>query len=400
MAPVRFIGPPDLSGRTPIYRLAKTVVAPAAPPPPHPSSQPQPSPSQVNNAAHPQHSAPYQPPYHPHAPPPPPPQSQSHPHPSPYNSPYNSSQPPPQSTPQENKENVPALTKTPQGTPAHGTGTGTPSSARGSPLTKRRGRKLQESEVLILVNCCLEYQSIFHDNPTRFWYCVGVSLKRQIKRNFSWQSCRQIIEELVSERRERRRDVAAGKAKEQPMTDLVLATDKWISVCDAFSSGGAAVAGGGGGGAPTPGTVQSLKRPGQSESPTAEGNNSNAAKRPKPNDQVATRSHPPPPPPPTTHAATGPPMPYPPYPPYPMPPHHMPSTPIPTIPSGPTMAEFQTLKVDIQSLRMDVQGMRRDMIEVRNDINAKLDLILKTLQEGKETKEDKEDKADGEDKET
>jgi hypothetical protein len=221
-----------------------------------------------------------------------------------------------------------------------------------------------------------------------------VSLKRQIKRNFSWQSCRQIIEELVSERRERRRDVAAGKVKEQPITELVLATDKWISVCDAFSSG-AAVTGGGGVGVSTPGNMQSLKRPGQSDSPGAEaGANANAAKRPKPTDQVATRSHPPPPPP--THAATGPPMPYPPYPPYPMPPHHMPPAPIPTIPSGPTMAEFQTLKVDIQSLRMDVQGMRRDMIEVRNDINEKLDLILKTLQEGKATKEDNEDEEDKE----
>ncbi|KAL2850481.1 hypothetical protein BJX68DRAFT_91366 [Aspergillus pseudodeflectus] len=384
MAPVRFIGPPDLSGRTPIYRLAKTVVPPA--PPPQPPSQPQPSPSQVNNAAHP-HPAPYQPPYHPHPhAPPPPSQSQSHPHPSPYNSPYTPSKPAPQTTPQENKENAPAPTQTPQGTPAQGTGTGTPaSSARGSPLTKRRGRKLQESEVLILVNCCLEYQSIFHDNPTRFWYCVGVSLKRQIKRNFSWQSCRQIIEELVSERRERRRDVAAGKVKEQPITELVLATDKWISVCDAV--GGASELA-------TPGTTQSLKRPGQPESPGAEANNANSAKRPKQNDQVATR--PPPPPPPPTQAATGPPMPYPPYPPYPMPPHHMPPAPIPTIPSGPTMAEFQTLKVDIQSLRMDVQSMRRDMIEVRNDINAKLDLILKTLQEGKETKEDKEDDKDKE----
>ncbi|KAL2812712.1 hypothetical protein BJX63DRAFT_432412 [Aspergillus granulosus] len=329
MAPVKVAKPPDLSGRTPIYRLSKT-----APPPPPP---PQPSPSQVNNA-----SQPYHPPYQP----------------SPYSSPYPASQPPPQSTPQEDKES--ALVPTPQLTPG--------TEARGSPLTKRRGRKLQESEILILVNCCLEYQSISHDNPTRFWYCVAVSLKRQIKRNFSWQSCRQIMEELVAERRERRRDVAAGKAKEQPLTELVLATDKWISFSDAVSGGVS--------GLPPPPLTQSLKRPGQPNSPTTE---ANAGKRPKQNEQAPSI-----PPISTQVPAQAPPAPYPPY---PMPPHHMPPGPIPTIPSGPTMSEFQTLKVDIQSLRMDVQSMRREMVEGRNELNAKLDLIMQTLKEVREARE-------------
>ncbi|KAL2825709.1 hypothetical protein BJY01DRAFT_241494 [Aspergillus pseudoustus] len=331
MAPVKFTKPPDLSGRTPIYRLSKT--APTPPPPPQPAA------SQVNHTAPPYHT-----PYHP----------------SPYGSPYHSSQHPPHSTPQENKENAPV--HTPNLTPG--------SEARGSPLTKRRGRKLQESEVLILVNCCLEYQSIFHDNPSRFWYCVAVSLKRQIKRNFSWQSCRQIIEELVSERRERQRDVAAGKVKEQPLTELVLATDKWISFSDAISGGAPAL--------PTPTHTQSLKRPGQSDSPPTD---ANAAKRPKQNEQGHSI------PPTPVHAP--PPAPYPPHPPYPIPPHQIPPAPIPTIPSGPTMSEFQTLKVDIQSLRMDVQSMRREMIEVRNEFNAKFDLILQTLQEAKDAKEPK-----------
>ncbi|KAL3456836.1 hypothetical protein BJX64DRAFT_269887 [Aspergillus heterothallicus] len=334
MAPVKFTKPPDLSGRTPIYRLSKT-----APPP-----LPQPSPSHLNTAAQ-----PYQPPYHP----------------SPYSSPYNSSQPHPHSTPQDNKENAPVYT------PQHTPGT----EARGSPLTKRRGRKLQESEVLTLVNCCLEFQSIFHDNPSRFWYCVAVSLKRQIKRNFSWQSCRQIIEELVSERRERRQDVAAGKSKEQPLTELVLATDKWISFSDAISGGAPAL--------PTPAHTQSLKRPGLlSDSPATD---SNAAKRPKQNEQGPSI--------PPLSTQPMPPAPYPQHPPYPVPPHQMPLAPIQTIPSGPTISEFQTLKVDIQSLRMDVQSMRREMIEVRNEFNTKLDSIIQLLREAKEAK--KNDGLDG-----
>ncbi|KAL4875267.1 hypothetical protein BJY04DRAFT_224235 [Aspergillus karnatakaensis] len=305
--------PPDLSGRTPIYRLSKAAPPPPPPPPPPPSQ------------ATPHGSLPY--------------------HASQYNSPYDPSHPGPQSQP-DNNENAPFLT--PQ---QH--------LSQGSPLTKRRGRKLQEHETLILINCCLEYQSLYKDNPPRFWYCVATSLKRQIKRNFSWQSCRQIVEELVSERRERRRDVAAGNVKEQPMTELVLATDKWISFSDA-ASGGLNI--------PSP----SLKRPEQHDSPITD---PNAAKRLKQHEQASPSV----PPPhmsqrhPTSQPASIPLG-------QPMPAHPIPTGPIPTMPSGPTMSEFQTLKVDIQSLRMDLQDMRRDMIEVRSDINTKLDLILHALQ--------------------
>ncbi|KAL4778654.1 hypothetical protein BJX76DRAFT_128100 [Aspergillus varians] len=338
MAPVKFTKPPDLSGRTPIYRLSKTVPQPAPTPP-------QPAPSHLihaNNVNTPQ----YQPPYHP----------------SPYNSPYTASQPGPhpQSTPHDDKEN--AFTHTPQQTPNSG--------ALGSPMTKRRGRKLQESEILTLVDCCLEFQSLYYDNPSRFWYCVATSLKRQIKRNFSWQSCRQIIEELVSERRDRRRDVVAGKAKEQPLTELVLATDKWIACSDAMA-GNPSIAS----------PVQPLKRPGQHDSPLTD---PNAAKRPKQNEQATPSVPPPPPPPPLppmsqpmSHALPTPPM---------------PPNPISTIPSGPTMSEFQTLKVDIQSVRMDVQSLRREMMDVRHELNGQLAMILKSIQEAKEPKEPSEPK--------
>ncbi|KAL4932503.1 uncharacterized protein BDV17DRAFT_288015 [Aspergillus undulatus] len=341
MAPIKFTKPPDLSGRTPIYRLSKNFPTP-----------PLPSPSHVNNAT----NAPYHPPPY-HAPP--------------YNPPYNASHPPsqppppsqPQSTPQDNKENAFTQTQTPQQTPQQ-----TPTGAQGSPMTKRRGRKLQENEILTLVNCCLEYQSLYHDNPQRFWYCVGTSLKRTIKRNFSWQSCRQIVGELVAERRERRREVAAGTAKEQPLTELVITTDKWISFVDSRAPS-------------VPSPAQPLKRPSQDET----ANDANAAKRPKPYEHTAPLPAPPSIPPPASHSYP----PYPPHPPHPMPPP-VPSHAIPTIPSGPTMSEFQTLKVDIQSLRMDVQGMRREMVEVRNELNNKLGTILQTLQQIQAQNEPKE----------
>ncbi|KAL4804132.1 hypothetical protein BDV18DRAFT_143862 [Aspergillus unguis] len=335
MAPVKFTRPPDLSGRTPIYRLSKN-------PEPIPASQPQhpPPPAHANNPPqphppyppYPPHNAPYNPP---HSQPPPlqtqtPNQSQT----------QTPTQPPQsiQSTPQENKEN--AYVQSPQ-TPNPVAG------AQNSPLTKRRGRKLQEHETLILVNCCLEYQSLYHDNPSRFWYCVATSLKRQIKRNFSWQSCRQIVEELVGERRERRRDVAAGKVKEQPLTELVLATDKWISFSDAPPQPNIAT--------DTSANANSLKRPVQ-EPPATD---SNAVKRPRPQESA---------------------------PPMPPPSQSLPPYQVPTVPGGPTMAEFQTLKMDLRGLRMDVQGMRREILEVRQDLNSKLDLILQHLQ-GKTQKE-------------
>ncbi|KAI9376109.1 hypothetical protein BJX61DRAFT_539122 [Aspergillus egyptiacus] len=328
MAPIKFTRPPDLSGRTPIYRLTKTPVpvpAPApAPVPAAPVPPPHASPSHVNNTTTTTtttNNNPAQP-------------NQLRYQPSPYQSPYPNSQSTPsqQLTPQDNKENE----------------------ARGSPLTKRRGRKLQENEILTLVNCCLEYQSMYHSNTSRFWYCVATSLKRAIKRNFSWQSCRQIIEELVAERRERRRDVAAGKVKEQPLTELVMATDQWIAVCDAPS-------------APpnftTP--VQPLKRTGLPDSPATD---PTAAKRPRQNDLTpsgsACAAQPGPPPPHASHS---------------MPPYPMPQ--IPTVPSGPTMSEFQTLKVDIQSLRMDVQSMRREMRDAVTEMNSKLDQILRAVQQ-------------------
>jgi hypothetical protein len=234
-------------------------------------------------------------------------------------------------------------------------------------MTKRRGRKLQENEILILVNCCLEYQSLYHDNPQRFWYCVATSLKRQIKRNFSSHSCRQIVEELVVERRERRRDVAAGKAKEQPLTELVLATDKWISFMDTAPGGNIA--------SPAP-----LMKRAAPDIP----DDSNA-KRPKPHEPAL--SVPPPAvsqPQPSSQLSSQPPsQPMPPYAPYP--------NAGPTMPSGPTMAaEFQTLKVDIRSLRMDVQGLKREMVEVRQELNTKLDLILQALQQVKAQTEAKE----------
>ncbi|KAL4976219.1 hypothetical protein BDW66DRAFT_57265 [Aspergillus desertorum] len=344
MAPVKFTKPPDLSGRTPIYRLSKAV--PPRPPPPQATPtppQPSPSPQLVNNASN-AHNAHYQPPYPPHL--------------SPFNTPYSASQPPaqpgsqPQSSPQDNKEN--AFAQTPQSLD---------SPAQGSPMTKRRGRKLQENEILILVNCCLEYQSLYRDNPQRFWYCVATSLKRQIKRNFSWQSCRQIIEELVAERRERRRDVAAGKAKEQPLTELVLATDKWISFTDAALRGNIA----------SPGPLSKRAAPDVPD-------DSNA-KRPKAHE--AARSGPQPPasePQPTSQPmaqSMAQPAPH------PMPPYVTHPNAVPAIPSGPTMAEFQTLKVDIRSLRMDVQGLRQEMVEVRQELNTKLDLILQTMQQVK-----------------
>ncbi|KAL4992670.1 hypothetical protein BDW68DRAFT_53354 [Aspergillus falconensis] len=351
MAPVKFTKPPDLSGRTPIYRLSKAVPPPPAPLQPTPTPpQPSPSPQLVNNASH-AHNAHYQPPYH-HPPPP-------------FDTPYAASQPrsqpgsQPQSTAQDNKEN--AFAQTPQSVN---------SPAQGSPMTKRRGRKLQENEILILANCCLEYQSLYHDNPQRFWYCVATSLKRQIKRNFSSQSCRQIIEELVAERRERRRDVAAGKAKEQPLTELVLATDKWISFTDTAPGGNIA----------TPAPL--LKRPAPDLPDDSNAKRSTphdaapsvpqpTASQPQPTSQLMPQSMPQP----VSH-------PMPPYAPYP--------NAVPTIPSGPTMAEFQTLKVDIRSLQMDVQGMRREMIEARKELNTKLDLILQTLQQAKAQNEAKE----------
>ncbi|KAL6232301.1 hypothetical protein BDW75DRAFT_23324 [Aspergillus navahoensis] len=336
MAPVKFPKPPDLSGRTPIYRLSKT--APPPPLPPHPTAtppQPSPSPQLVSNASH-AHNAPnahYQPPYHPSPP---------------FGTSHTASQSPsqPQSTPQDNKEN--AFAQTPQGLN---------SPAQGSPMTKRRGRKLQENEILILVNCCLEYQSLYYDNPQRFWYCVATSLKRQIKRNFSSQSCRQIIDELVAERRERRRDVAAGKAKEQPLTELVLATDKWISFTDTAPAGNIA--------SPAP----LLKRPAPDLS------DDSSAKRPRPHEAARTV-----PQPPASHPQPMPqPMPQPTS--HPMPPWAAYPNAVPTIPSGPTMADFQTLKVDVRSLRMDVQAMRREIIEARQELNTKLDLMIQTLQQ-------------------
>ncbi|KAL4769140.1 hypothetical protein BDW60DRAFT_109584 [Aspergillus nidulans var. acristatus] len=341
MAPVKFTKPPDLSGRTPIYRLSKTV------PPPAPAPQPSPSPQFVNKGSLALTSH-YRPPYHPH--------------PSPFNTPHPVSPasqpgPQPQSTPQDNKEN--GFAQTPQGLDSPPQGS--------PPMTKRRGRKLQENEILILVNCCLEYQSLYHDNPQRFWYCVATSLKRQIKRNFSSHSCRQIVEELVVERRERRRDVAAGKAKEQPLTELVLATDKWISFMDTAPGGNIA--------SPAP-----LMKRAAPDIP----DDSNA-KRPKPHEPAL--SVPPPAvsqPQPSSQLSSQPPsQPMPPYAPYP--------NAGPTMPSGPTMAaEFQTLKVDIRSLRMDVQGLKREMVEVRQELNTKLDLILQALQQVKAQTEAKE----------
>ncbi|KAL4815028.1 hypothetical protein BDW67DRAFT_70973 [Aspergillus spinulosporus] len=334
MAPVKFTKPPDLSGRTPIYRLSKTVPPPAPAP-----SQLSPSPQFVNNGSH-AHTSHYQPPYHPH----PPPFNPAH-----AVSPASQPGPQPQSTPQDNKEN--AFAATPQGldSPAQGS----------PPMTKRRGRKLQENEILILMNCCLEYQSLYYDNPQRFWYCVATSLKRQIKRNFSSQSCRQIVEELVVERRERRRDVAAGKAKEQPLTELVLATDKWISFMDTVPGGTIA----------TPAPLMKRAAPDIPDDANV--------KRPKPHDPAPSV-----PPPPASQPPPGS-QPMPPYAPYP--------NAVPTIPSGPTMAaEFQTIKVDIRSLRMDVQGLRREMVEVRQELNTKLDLILQALQQIKAQTEAKE----------
>ncbi|KAL4748925.1 hypothetical protein BDW72DRAFT_144278 [Aspergillus terricola var. indicus] len=347
MAPVKFTKPPDLSGRTPIYRLSKTVPPPAPAP-----SQPSPSPQFVNNGGH-AHTSPYQPPYHPHPPP--------------FNAAHTVLRPPsqpgpqPQSTPQDNKEN--AFAQTPQGI-------GSP--AQGSPpMTKRRGRKLQENEILILVNCCLEYQSLYHDNLQRFWYCVATSLKRQIKRNFSWQSCRQIVDELVAERRERRRDVAAGLAKEQPLTELVLATDKWISFMDTAPGGSIA----------SPAPLVKRAAPDLADDPSA--------KRPRPHEPAPSV-----PQPPASHPLP-PAQPVPPSMPQPvsqpMPPSATYPNAGPTIPSGPTMAaEFQTLKVDIRSLRMDLQGLRREMVEVRQELNTKLDLILQALQQAKAQTEAKE----------
>ncbi|KAL5337200.1 hypothetical protein BJX70DRAFT_370229 [Aspergillus crustosus] len=367
MAPVKFTMPPDLSGRTPIYRLSKNTPLPQPQPQPQPQpTPPLPGPSQVHsNGAIPYHQQP-----HPHPQQQQQPQQQPNPpyHASPYSSPYPSSQPgsqpqsTPQPTPQDNKENTPVLT--PQ---QH--------LARGSPLTKRRGRKLQEHETLILINCCLEYQSLYHGNPQRFWYCVATSLKRQIKRNFSWQSCQQIVEELVTERRDRRRDVAAGKTKEQPLTELVLATDKWISFSDA-PPGTLAM--------PVP--VHPPKRSLQYESPISD---PNAAKRPRQNDQ-ATPSIPQSLPHQGSHAPHPVQQPAPIPLGQPLPPQYTSTGPIPTIPSGPTISDYQTMKVDIQSLRMDLQAMRRGMIEVRNDITTKLDLILQSIQQGKALDESKE----------
>ncbi|CBF83173.1 hypothetical protein AN3213.2 [Aspergillus nidulans FGSC A4] len=351
MAPVKFTKPPDLSGRTPIYRLSKTV------PPPAPAPQPSASPQFVNKGSQ-AHTSHYQPPYPPHPPP--------------FNIPHTVSPasqpgPQPQSTPQDNKENAFAHTPQSLDSPAQGS----------PPMTKRRGRKLQENETLILVNCCLEYQSLYNDNPQRFWYCVATSLKRQIKRNFSSHSCRQIVEELVVERRERRRDVAAGKVKEQPLTELVLATDKWISFMDTASGGTIA--------SPAP-----LMKRAALDIP----DDSNA-KRPKPHEPAP--SVPPPAvsqPQPLSQPPSQPPsqpmplsmpvaQPMPPYTPYP-------NAGL-TMPSGPTIAaEFQTLKVDIRSLRMDVQGLRREMVEVRQELNTKLDLILQALQQVKAQTEAKE----------
>lgn len=308
MAPVNFTRPPDLSGRTPIYRLSKT-----APPPPTPSPS-QPSPSSDPAA--------WQPPY---------------------TSPYTAPQSQPQSTPHDDKENQ--VSESPQQT-------------QSSPLTKRRGRKLQENEILILVNCCLEFQSLCHGNPSRFWYCVATSLKRQIKRNFSWQSCRQIVEELVSERRERRRDVAAGKVKEQPLTELVLATDKWISFSDTVA-GSPSIAS----------PAQSLKRPGEDGSPAID---PSAAKRPKHYEQPS------PMPPPSSQQPSQPIA-------HSIPTHPIPPNAVASIPSGPTRSEFQTLKVDIQSLRMDVQSMRREMVEARQEMNTQLGLILQAIQQVKQS---------------
>ncbi|KAL4914372.1 hypothetical protein BDW62DRAFT_144480 [Aspergillus aurantiobrunneus] len=317
MAPVKFTKPPDLSGRTPLYRLSKSAPESTLPPAPPALSTP------VAN-----YPPPYHAPYNPANPP---------------NPPYTPSQPP-----HDDKENAP--THTPQ--------TNANSPAQGSPMTKRRGRKLQEHETLILVNCCLEYQSLYRDNPSHFWHCVATSLKRQIKRNFSWQSCRQIIEELVSERRDRRRDVAAGKAREQPLTELVLATDKWISFSDAAT------------GAPSIASpAQSLKRPAQSDATS----DPDAAKRPRQLEQPAPSVSPLQP---VQQPA--------------IPTHPIPPNSVPTIPSGPTMSEFQTLKVDIQSLRMDVQTMRRDMIEVRNELNNQLGMILQSIQQVKAQAEAKE----------
>ncbi|KAL3481384.1 hypothetical protein BJX99DRAFT_164343 [Aspergillus californicus] len=324
MAPVgKFTKPPDLSGRTPIYRLSKPPI-----PRPVPQSQPTP-PLPVNNNP----VQPSQPPYHA----------------SPYHSPYPSSHPPPpHATPQDDKENAPAQT---------------PTEARGSPLTKRRGRKLQEDETLILVNCCLEYQSMYHDNPSRFWFCVSTSLKRQIKRNFSWQSCRQIIEELVAERRERRRDVAGGKVKEQPLTETVIATDKWIAFTDAGAASSVPLS-------VMAGLGQPLKRPGQtddSDSPM----DPNAAKRLRQNENDRTTPYIGPPRPPMPQVSQA------------MPPAHPMQPPVPTVPSGPTISEFQSMKVDIQSLRMDLQNIRREMVETRHEVTNKLDLILRSLAEAK-----------------
>ncbi len=321
MAPVKFTRPPDLSGRTPIYRLSKTAPPPAPTPAPHP-----PSPSYQPTT--------WQPPYTPYTA-----------DPQPQSQPQSQSQP----TPHDDKENQVAQS---------------PQQVQGSPLTKRRGRKLQENEILILVNCCLEFQSLYHGNPSRFWYCVATNLKRQIKRNFSWQSCRQIIEELVSERRERRRDVAAGKVKEQPLTELVLATDKWISFSDSLA------------GPPnTASPAQSLKRPGEEGSPAID---PNAAKRPKQHEEPSPSMPPPgslPLSQPTLHS---------------VPVHTIPHTAIPSIPSGPARSEFQTLKVDIQSLRMDVQSMRRELVEARQEMNNQLDMILQTIQQVKAQSEPKE----------
>ncbi|KAL4765302.1 uncharacterized protein BDW70DRAFT_62157 [Aspergillus foveolatus] len=342
MAPVKFTKPPDLSGRTPIYRLSKTV------PPPAPAPQPSASPQFVNKGSH-AHTSHYQLPYPPH----PPSFNTSH-----TVSPASQPGPQPHSTPQDNKENAFAHTPQSLDSPAQGS----------PPMTKRRGRKLQENETLILVNCCLEYQSLYHDNPQRFWYCVATSLKRQIKRNFSSHSCRQIVEELVVERRERRRDVAAGKAKEQPLTELVLATDKWISFMETAPGGSIA--------SPAP-----LMKRAAPDIP----DDSNA-KRPKPHEPAPSvappaASQPPSQPMPPSMPPVAQPMP--PYAPYP--------NAGPMMPSGPTMAaEFQTLKVDIRSLRMDVQGLRREMVEVRQELNTKLDLILQALQQVKAKTEAKE----------
>jgi hypothetical protein len=89
----------------------------------------------------------------------------------------------------------------------------------------RRGRSLQEPDIVKLFNCCLDLKESY-DNRRSWWLDVETRLTRLISRRYSWKSCKLMVENKV-----RRRDAELaievtdeGDAAKSTLTTLI---DEW-----------------------------------------------------------------------------------------------------------------------------------------------------------------------------